>query len=275
MPPREACWVLLARLRKKPMAACRSPDPPLPAVDVRGRDFFAICDAVDRALRHFPHFVVLRGLPAGPDHRAIDALMRALEALPPDGKLDFDFVRVRPDQSENSETGTRFSRTHLALPPHTDSTAIENPHSVVAFQMVHSDQHGGGQSMVVLVQEVLEHLDDETLGLLRTARFPFGKDVSFPILWSSFGSPSIRYYRAQVDWAMTARGAAIEPIAPICEALDKVLAELAPRRLFSVGDGEVLLLNNHKVLHGRTGMPANSDRLMYRFRGHLAKLPAQ
>lgn len=242
-----------------------------PTISADGLDFFAVVDVVNRALRRYPYFIVLRGLPAGVDRRAIDALMRALSGTPPDGEMDFGIVQVRPEEAENTEKGTRYSRTHRALPPHTDSTYMENPHSVVAFQMVRADSEGGGGSIAIAVQDVVKCLDASTLNALRDVRAPFGKGERFPVLWDSQGSPSMRYYRVQIDFALGDQGEEIGAAGSCLDALDKVLANLATEREFDLGEGEVLLLNNHKVLHGRTGMAIDSERLMYRFRAHLAE----
>jgi hypothetical protein len=255
------------------MSMADKPSPALltPAISAYGSDFFEVVHAADQGLRRYPFFIVLRGLPAGIDCRAIDALMRALSTTPPDGEMDLSIVQVRPMEAENTERGTRYSRTHRALPPHTDSTYMENPHSIVAFQMVRTDREGGGRSIVVPVQDVVERLGASMTAALREARAIFGQGERFPILWESEGSPSMRYYRTQIDFALADLGEEIVAEGRCLDAIDEVLADLSPEREFDLAEGEVLLLNNHKVLHGRTGMAIDSERLLYRFRAHLAE----
>jgi hypothetical protein len=242
-----------------------------PVIDIKGASFPEVVEAVSAALETYPNFVVLCGLPAGSDHRAIDSLVRAVAGVPPDGEMSFTTVQIDPAEATRPGAVTRYSRTHLALPSHTDSAFLEKPHHIVAFQMVRGDRNGGGCSTAVPVRDVVAELDESSIRYLRQAQFAFSREGLLPILWGNPGAESMRYYHAQVRTALAVRGEQAGPLEPLLDALDTVLAGLARKRVFGLADGEVLLLNNHKVLHGRTEMPMDSNRLMYRFRAHVAE----
>jgi hypothetical protein len=236
-------------------------------------DFFDVVAAVDRGLRNYPYFVVLEGLPAGGDHRAIEALVRALAGIgPADNAMTFTPVQVDPAEAAGTILGTRYSRTHEALAPHTDSTFMDEPHSIVAFQMVRSDEAGGGRSTIVAADDVVSELDPDTIATLREPRFALSNERLLPILWDSQSSVSMRYYRRQMDYILAQRGEESR-FTPLLNMLDELLSDLAEDREFALADGEVLIFNNQKVLHGRTAMSPESGRLLYRFRAHLAASP--
>ena len=107
-------------------------------------------------------------------------------------------VTVNPKASSVEDAVTRYSRTTIALEPHTDSSQQRNPHSIVIFGMSRPDDTGGETQMVV-VDELLPLLDSETIKLLREPIWPLGKKPK-SILGSEPGSHDIRirYYRKQL-----------------------------------------------------------------------------
>lgn len=231
--------------------------------------------AVVEALRCYPYFVVLRGLASPEDRRVGEEIVTAVALYAdrhrptagtrPD-KISFTRVRIDRETAAREGAVTRYSRTHLALPPHTDSAYSDRPHALVAFHMVRRDPLGG-LSTVVPVADIVSSLAPAMLDLLREPRFAFGRE-DMPILWGPRGGESMRYYRAQIETALRLRGAAtVDPDAAL-DALDGLLASIAERRIFRLDDGEMLLLDNRKALHGRTAFAPDSDRLMYRFRAH-------
>lgn len=252
------------------LAGCATGHFQIPVLPTSGLDFFGVVAAVNQALRIYPYFVVLRGLPAGGDHRAIEALIRALSGLAPSEPMSLTPVRIDPVEFANATLGTRYSRTHEALASHTDSTFLDKPHSLVAFQMVRSDEAGGGRSTIVPAADLVSRLGDDTTRRLRQTEFPFSKERCLPILWDSQGSISVRYYRKQLNSMIAGRNAWGSCL-PLLDMLDQHLADLASQREFALADGEVLIFNNQKVLHGRTAMSPQSSRLLYRFRAHLSE----
>lgn len=235
----------------------------------------AIPDIVAR-LTTFPYFVVLKGLTPTEDEETVEDIIADIADIPGadgeiwPGKITFTTVQIDPDAAGKASVGTRYSRTERALSPHTDSAFATRPHSLVAFQMVRSDPVGG-RSTIVPVSDVIAALAPRHLEEMRRAQFAFGSE-DMPILWGEPGAESMRYYRAQIEAASAKREVPPKQPLEVLDAIDRILAEREGDRVFALGDGDVLMLNNWKVLHGRTAMDPASARLMFRFRVHAAVL---
>ncbi len=252
-------------MERSPACEVRA-DPPVLAL--RDRTAEAAAPAIVSALNVYPYHVVLRGLEPVGDRAPAENIIRAIAG---DCRLSFTRVRIDPIQTRREDRVTRYSRTHLALPPHTDSAYSSRPHSLVAFLMVRGDAGRGGRSIVVPVTDVVSRLDEDMQAALREPVFAFGKK-DLPILWRRKGDESMRYYRAQIDTALRLRGTRTGTAGGIMDRLDHLLAELAEDRGFALRNGDLLLLNNHQVLHGRTAFAPDSDRLMFRFRARATVL---
>jgi alpha-ketoglutarate-dependent taurine dioxygenase len=163
------------------------------------------------------------------------------------------------------KTGTRYSRTNEPIPPHTDSSFDTQPHELVAFQCVTHDEHGG-ESILVPIEDILAHLDDDVIALLRETVYPLG-EVLHPILSGARHQEEIRYYRTQINQALTNGTASLsEDYRAAIDALDAVLARSELFHTVHLRSGEILFMQNRKVLHGRTGFSGDSKRYLYRIR---------
>lgn len=245
--------------------------PPLIVFDGQSRNTLA--QEIRNHLRGDPHAVVLRGLKPTEDRAATVALAQAISGLSSitseqsektRGKVSFTKVRINHRIATSESRSTAYSRTNQPLTLHTDSSYKAAPHELVAFQMVRADATGGDTTLMS-VETILHTIDPELVKTLARPIFPFGKgDV--PILWRQGNAPRIRYYRHQIDNAVS-RGAHLsDPARAAIEGLDRVLdrADLSCR--FRLEDGDILFLDNTRVLHGRTGFAGTSHRLMYRVR---------
>lgn len=257
--------------RGKPDAAEPTPPdgPVVPETPWRG-SIQDTAPEIAAALRRHPHFTVLKGLGLSEARAPVENLVLATAAIGGGPgraaeKLSFTRVRIDPEDAERDDAVTRYSRTHLPLPPHTDSAYSGRPQALVAFQMVRGDA-GGGRSLIVPVADVVAVLDRSARDVLR-GEFAFGKK-DLPILWGPKGRESMRYYRAQINLGARLGGVEPEGLAPLLDRIDALLDSLAPAREFALADGEMLFVNNHKALHGRTGFAPDSPRLMNRYRVH-------
>lgn len=178
-------------------------------------------------------------------------------------RLSFTRVRIDPEEAARPSRATRYSRTNLSLPLHTDSAHTKRPHSLVAFLAVRPDASGGGQSSIIPVKEVIAQLNPATIAALRRPVFNFGRGL-VPILSGPTDDPSIRYYRTQIDSCTQVLDD--RSLTDVLAPLDEVLLSLAAARTFSLKTGDLLIVNNHKALHARTGFDENSERLVLRFR---------
>ncbi len=226
------------------------------------------------ALTAYPHYIRIPGF--GDDQKRGKALARMVTFSAPlhprkaFAKLSSARIRIDPEAFAKEGDGTRYSQTEQALAAHTDSSFFADPHELVGFQMAIPDG-AGGESFMVPVGDVVAHLDAETISQLRAPRFPFA-GVLRPILTGSEADPLLRYYRRQID-EEAASGIPLSPddVAAL-DALDAALARPDLQHRFRLAAGEFLLMNNLRVLHGRTGMDGASQRLMYRVRAYAGCL---
>lgn len=191
-------------------------------------------------------------------------------------KISFTKVRINPDKANATKSVTQYSRTHLPLPPHTDSSYMLRPHEVVAFQCI-VPAESGGESILIPIADLMQRLDPETIQHLREPVYPFGSH-HYPILTGESGSACIRYYQAQIERTQSVGNMDSSSLPQHClaalETLDRVLAETEQFSPFKLKAGQIIFMHNQKVLHGRGGFAPDSDRLLYRIRFHLDALAA-
>lgn len=222
-----------------------------------------------RALSAPPYWTVV-------DHRDdpgyTRSLLDALKSGDEGGsdKISYTEISVQPGLDADRGLVTRLSRTSAAMPPHTDSSYSGAPHSLLAFDMVETDEEGG-VSILVDANRLLERLDEATARLLALPIFPFGSR-RFPILAGARHDVRVRYYRAQIDKSigegLPLPANAVEAL----ERLDEMLADESLQERVRLQGGQVLFIANNRVLHGRTGLAEGSRRLMHRYRMRIPEL---
>ncbi|MEM7062310.1 MAG: TauD/TfdA family dioxygenase [Cyanobacteria bacterium P01_B01_bin.77] len=175
-------------------------------------------------------------------------------------------IRVDSKQSARSGNVTRYSRTADALPLHTDCSNKAVPPNLVAFAMERPDPQGGGESIMLSASDLVHELPEDLVGLLRQPIFPFTGKKHYPILQGRGDDLRIRYYRQQINSALGEQYTLSDDLQGALDELERYL-ELSNRSVrFAMKAGEVVIMDNQRVLHGRSAMPANSPRLMHRFR---------
>lgn len=166
-------------------------------------------------------------------------------------------------------------------PLHTDSAFKSAPENYVMFFAYKSASDGGGLSQFLSTRRLLDSLSKNSDGrkcisLLRENSFPFRvptvftKDrsdavpewISAPILW---GEENMRYRHdlivsaiesgapallPECEWALSHAASHIQKLSPDCVALRS---------------GDLVILNNHQILHGRTSFE-DRDRMLLRVR---------
>ena len=239
----------------------------------------ALCASIEEALIRYPHFVVLPPAIGGAVPGFARRLTMALAnrgtgdcAGAPAGEAGISFTRVKinPRTRANRDNVTRYSRTHLPLPPHTDSSYAKDPHNLVVFHMVTPDPDGG-ETTIVPIEDVLERLTESAIEQLSRPVYPFG-NTRYAVLLFSHEGPRIRYYRQQLDHSARHSNSLDCEARNALESLDHVLASLQHRIRFKLNPGEVLIVHNTAALHGRTAFAPDSQRLLLRVRAHSHRL---
>lgn len=164
---------------------------------------------------------------------------------------------------------------------HTDSAFKRSPETYVMLFAYKPASDGGGLSQVLSAQRLLKSLSKSPDGhrcirLLRETRFPFQVPTAFTktrqdtvVEWISApilsGRGKIRYRH---DLIVSALDHGVTSLSSESEwAIAHTARELAKLNpgILSPRSGDLLILNNHRVLHGRTAFE-DRDRMLLRVR---------
>lgn len=136
-----------------------------------------IARSIIAALRTYPYCLVVHGYSSKLDKRNLLDLAEAIRLEGNDSagvlstietrksaqqKISFTKVRINPEKANAEKNVTQYSRTHLPLPPHTDSSYMLRPHEVVAFQCI-VPAESGGESILIPIEDLIQRLDPETI----------------------------------------------------------------------------------------------------------------
>lgn len=248
----------------------------VPSIDIRAYPSFeALARALAPLLTRYPYCVRACGFDLSRKQAELVEITKAVAALAPvttdagprpRKKVSFTKVWIDPAAASESRPVTAYSRTAMALPPHTDSSYSPLPHEFVTFLCARDDK--GGENSLVPVDHVLSYLDGAMLHRLAKPVFPFGRG-SYPVLEQGPGGWHIRYYRAQIDRALADHDTLEADDRVALDALDQLLDREDVQLKLKLAPGEALMMHNKKVLHGRSAISAESDRLLYRIRYHI------
>ncbi len=186
-----------------------------------------------------------------------------LEVEPP--RFSSTKVRVDPQEAARKGNVTRYSRTPDALPLHTDCSNKSVPPNLVAFAMERPDSRSGGESVMLSAEDLLHELPEDLVNQLRQPVFPFVGKKLYSILHGEGDELRIRYYRNQITSAGTQQNVP-DNLTEALDQLDRYLNFSQKSVRFHMQAGDVVIMDNQRVLHGRSAMPDNSERLMHRFR---------
>jgi hypothetical protein len=189
---------------------------------------------------------------------------------------------VTPRQSLPLGRTPTITECAAAADLHTDSQYRAKPERYVALLVVRPAEDEGGETTLLSGNQLIERLTGTAEGrdacdVLRTAQFPFAVPISFladpdkgvsefiqaPILANE---PLIRYRTDTL-----ARGFELAPSLATDEALrattrlSEAIANHPATIQFRLETGDVLLVDNHRVLHGRTDF-TDPKRLLLRLR---------
>lgn len=173
-----------------------------------------------------------------------------------------------------------LSETDREFPPHTDSTFLREPHHYIALTCVERDEDCGGESYLLASDRVRAAVRDaggeDALQALREPLFPFvlhdplhGDGVQLTPVLGRAGA--LRYRRDVLDdlqarrpelWSDRARSA----YATVRAVLDK----LQGQDRFTLEPGDMLLLDNRRVLHGRLPITPGATRVLRRMKGYAS-----
>ena len=207
-------------------------------------------------------------LPSGARAGSAFALLRCLgEPLPQNDDGD-RFVRVR-DEGQRLAAGGRYHKSNEGGELHTDGPQFDAPPAIMGLYCVHPAEDGG-ESLLVNGLAVHNALLVEQPALLPALYQPFyfhkkpgARTTRAPIFAFDAGSGalSVRYLG---DYVRSGHAVADAPLnddaRAALDALDRLLADERRFALrFTLQEGDLLVVDNRRILHGRTGFRDGVD----------------
>ncbi len=164
-----------------------------------------------------------------------------------------------PDASGKMMLSTMPVAHHM----HTDETFCQVPSRYVLLHCWRPDPRGGGDSLVAMIDDIVTYLDPAVAAGCYATPFHWREAVS-PILSRMDGAawPFVRFNLREVLTSERGEG---EP-GTATHALAHAFAEATERATVALElrAGDCLILDNWRVLHGRTQFDAGSPRLLKR-----------
>ena len=252
--------------------------------EIESLDFLDFCTLGDRSpekqwrelrsaivplLRRYPYFVLVKRLPISEDGKSVRRLSMALGQFHPDfGWLALVKGRLRKEDIARvaiDENLPRRSASASAMAPHTDGAFLQRPHDIIMFQCVVADT-SGGESILLPIDDILGALTQRELGHLKEQVFPFGSETA-SILTGQGEDRNFRYYGTHMERSSRKRDIVLpQEIDTTIKKLDQILDHSNSRIKYKMAPEDILILNNKKVLHGRTALTEQSNRLLVRSR---------
>ncbi|CAE7299539.1 hypothetical protein AK812_SmicGene15528 [Symbiodinium microadriaticum] len=185
-----------------------------------------------------------------------------------DAMNEFGIVEINPAKPTSINTANP-KKEHL---PHTDDAYTDSPSAFLTLQCRQSAPSGGGESVLVSGADLVAALSNEELrtlmqpGMVSMGRRPAGdgswmKVSSIPLFWVDKDSGWL-----QVRWRCNdgCLGDVAEEVKPSYEQMDAVARKEVHQLVVPLVPGEILVIDNRAVAHGRRPYESDEPRVMWR-----------
>lgn len=246
-------------------------------IELRASDA-GLAEAIVTALRDVGAAVV-HGVAVGDDDALLGTVAHAATPSPigNGGGLIYDVI-PRPESEQ-----VDVSSTDRSFPLHTDSTYLRPPHHVVALGCLDAPEGCGGESHLldihVVVGQLRESLDgNDALMALGEPAYPFAVEADsgerfiaqLAILDGDGGEARVRYRGDLITEAGRAASIAVDGRhRAALDRFDATLGDVALHAVLALRPSDVLLVDNHRMLHGRTAISPGTHRLMRRVKAFI------
>ncbi|MEU1146147.1 TauD/TfdA family dioxygenase [Streptomyces sp. NPDC005863] len=197
------------------------------------------------------------------------------------GRVDPSYNGPRPDSLVHDVVDSEARPYRDPDPFHTDSPLLARPHACLGLLCVRPSPAGDGQTVLVSAADVAAEIADPGhLRALQDPCYPFavppepGSDepsiTTHPILEMSGGGTTVRYCPVRVTAGVERAGHALddEHVGAL-RAFERALDTRHLPTVFLLRAGELLLLDNRRLLHGRTDVgPEGFGRHLMRVKVH-------
>jgi hypothetical protein len=177
---------------------------------------------------------------------------------------------VMPAAEETEQVWESERRAELA--PHTDEALFDDPCRVHTLSCVQADTAGGGETFLVRADSIVDRLSSEDVRLLADPVYTFGnahheKSITTGVLDLSGENPLVRYQRFSLD------GATVDAAhRAVLDRLREVLDDTSIQARFMLAPGDLMMIDNRRVMHGRTTLTPGVPRHLRRLKAHAGNV---
>ena len=224
---------------------------------------------------------VVSDVPIDDNNRAFLSLANALggeilrDAHMPSRAMEADCTIYRVEEDPLNTDEYAHSATNQHFPFHTDCAHFLHPPEVMMLLCCQSSTTGG-KTILAHIDQILEKLNDKDKEDLRRIEFPWWKgsrNLCRPIFTAAKeeGKWLIRFNQTTLIKEMNKDEFTKTPV---LKSLLDVLNSLErdPNNVLTLSSGDLLIIHNQRVLHGRTAFSSGSPRLLKRLRMRLSDL---
>mmetsp|Transcript_74079 Transcript_74079/g.130967 ORF Transcript_74079/g.130967 Transcript_74079/m.130967 type:complete len:360 (+) Transcript_74079:53-1132(+) len=185
-----------------------------------------------------------------------------------DAANEHGIVEINPAKPTSINTANP-KKEHL---PHTDDAYTENPSMFCTLQCIEAAPSGGGETVLISGAELVASLSNKELkalmkpGMVSMGRRPAAdgswmKVSSIPMFWVDQNSGWL-----QVRWRCNdgCVGDVDMEARPAYEQMDAVARGEVHQLVVSLNQGELLVIDNRAIAHGRRSYEADEPRVMWR-----------
>jgi alpha-ketoglutarate-dependent taurine dioxygenase len=209
------------------------------------------------------------------------ALVIAAGAL---GRVDPSYNGPNPDSLVHDVVDSEARPYRDPDPFHTDSPLLAHPHAYLGLLCVRPSPAGDGRTVLVSAADVAAEIADHGhLLALQDPCYPFAVPrasendepsiTTRPILTTSGGDATVRYCPVRVTAGVEQAGHALDDEhVDALRAFERALETQHLPTTFLLRAGELLLLDNRRLLHGRTDVgPQGVGRHLMRVKVHASE----
>ncbi|MEV7713365.1 TauD/TfdA family dioxygenase [Streptomyces sp. NPDC088270] len=184
-----------------------------------------------------------------------------------------------PDDPERQRQAESSRQSVAALDLHTDSSQHDVPSALITLYCEQSDPDGGGATTWLHVDDILNALKAGEEGraaidVLASAKVPFVQPNGvtprlkwFPVFSEGTAGTTIRFTGANIRFGIIEAEESGRPIstdvASALSTLQRTIRDLEPQTRALI-PGDIVIIDNHRVLHGRTAIKNAAARSLWR-----------
>jgi alpha-ketoglutarate-dependent taurine dioxygenase len=172
-------------------------------------------------------------------------------------------IAVREQPAKSLSGDSIISQTNADFDWHTDEFFLAEPADVVLLHCLSADDKGGGISMVANVHDALSELSGSQIDILMRPLFPHSCGLA-PILLQTDIGFNVRYNASYIR----KNALLTDEVKAALSAFEHAINSRHDR--FLLQENECLIVDNLRILHGRTNFSPHSPRHLKRVRTRMA-----